>query len=171
MAKTCAQIIDIFGGSLTKTAAFFGISVPSVHRWQRNSKIPDDQLISFAARLEIASGGAFSRRDQWPDTHLMYWPELAAASAPHAPPADAAVAQVAEAIGKLELMAEDQLAQVALDARVEIRKSANSSRAAIAEALHKDSLDGLNECQRANRIAAETVHQNSAVAATKTVAP
>ena len=75
MAKNCLQIIGLLG-SAAKTAVFFGISPPSVHRWQCNNRIPHEQLIVFAARLEVATSGQCSRREQWPEAYGVYWPEL-----------------------------------------------------------------------------------------------
>ena len=67
-------MIGLLGGC-TKVANMVGIAPPSVHHWLKVG-IPEGRLIELAARLEVATNGAFNRRDQWPHTYQVIWPEL-----------------------------------------------------------------------------------------------
>jgi DNA-binding transcriptional regulator YdaS (Cro superfamily) len=69
------QIIQSLGG-YTNVARMLGITTPSVHAWLKCG-IPEGRLIELAARLEVSTNGAFSRKKQWPQTYRVIWPELA----------------------------------------------------------------------------------------------
>lgn len=76
MPKTAAEIVALLNGT-NAAARFFGVKPPSVSMWLQNQLIPDERLIPFAASIERISGGAFSRRAQWPERCVEIWPELA----------------------------------------------------------------------------------------------
>jgi DNA-binding transcriptional regulator YdaS (Cro superfamily) len=75
MNLSTQEILDSLGGC-TKVAKTLGIQPPSVYHWLKTG-IPDGRLIELAARLEVSTNGAFSRKKQWPQTYRVIWPELA----------------------------------------------------------------------------------------------
>ncbi len=74
MQLTPQQIINSLGGC-TKVAHTLGIQPPSVHYWVKTS-IPEGRLIELAARIEVSTNGAFSRKTHWPEKFHLIWPEL-----------------------------------------------------------------------------------------------
>jgi len=66
--------IKLFGGP-TKVAHLVGLSVPAVSMWQ-NGIIPYDKLVILAATLEKKSCGLISRKELFPLSYKMIWPEL-----------------------------------------------------------------------------------------------
>lgn len=67
-------IIKLLGGC-TKVANMVGVSVAAVSMWQ-NDKIPQDKLMFLAAELERQSHGLITRKQLFPDTWHLIWPEL-----------------------------------------------------------------------------------------------
>lgn len=95
--------------------------------------------------IERFTEGQVTRADLKPGDYLTHWPELAQAQAERAPAATETIAPFAAAIDKLEATAEDQVAQVALDARVAVKQIAAEATAAITAALHRDDWDGVTD--------------------------
>jgi DNA-binding transcriptional regulator YdaS (Cro superfamily) len=67
-------IIKLLGGC-TRVAKLVGVSVPAVSMWQ-NGDIPHDKLIFLAATLEKESHGLITRKNLFPNTYRLIWPEL-----------------------------------------------------------------------------------------------
>ena len=67
-------MIKLLGGP-TKVANLVGVSVPAVSMWQ-NGVIPYDKLVILAATLEKESHGLWSRKQLFPFSYKMIWPEL-----------------------------------------------------------------------------------------------
>jgi DNA-binding transcriptional regulator YdaS (Cro superfamily) len=67
-------IIKLLGGP-TRISKLVGVSVPAVSMWQ-NSNIPQDKLMFLAATLEKESHGLVTRKDLFPETYKLIWPEL-----------------------------------------------------------------------------------------------
>jgi hypothetical protein len=88
---TTPEIIHLLGG-VTSVARMLEIKPPSVHAWLKDG-MPEYRLRDLAAQIEIKSAGRFTRRNQWPDKYIFYWPELAAAGVSIAPVAAESVAQ------------------------------------------------------------------------------
>jgi DNA-binding transcriptional regulator YdaS (Cro superfamily) len=74
MQLTSNQIIKSLGGC-AKVANILDMRAPSVHAWLKNG-IPEGRLIELAARIEVATDGAFSRKAYWPTKYRVIWPEL-----------------------------------------------------------------------------------------------
>ena len=71
---TDSQIIELLGGP-TKIAKICKISVPAVSMW-KNTGIPADKLVYLGAMLEQESKGLVTRKDLFPDSYQLIWPEL-----------------------------------------------------------------------------------------------
>ena len=71
---TDSQIIELLGGP-TKIAKICKISVPAVSMW-KNTGIPADKLVYLGAMLEQESKGLVTRKDLFPDSFGIIWPEL-----------------------------------------------------------------------------------------------
>jgi len=71
---TDSQIIELLGGP-TKIAKICKISVPAVSMW-KNSGIPADKMVYLGALLEQESKGLVTRKDLFPDSYQLIWPEL-----------------------------------------------------------------------------------------------
>jgi hypothetical protein len=67
-------IIKLLGGP-TRISKMVGTSVAAVSMW-RNSNIPHDKLIFLAATLEKESHGLITRKNLFPATYKIIWPEL-----------------------------------------------------------------------------------------------
>jgi DNA-binding transcriptional regulator YdaS (Cro superfamily) len=67
-------MIKLLGGP-TKVANLVGVSVPAVSMWQ-NGIIPYDKLVILAATLEKESCGLITRKELFPLSFKMIWPEL-----------------------------------------------------------------------------------------------
>ena len=67
-------IIKLLGGP-TRIAKLVGVSVPAVSMWQ-NGVIPYDKLVILAATLERESHGLWTRKQLFPLSYKMIWPEL-----------------------------------------------------------------------------------------------
>lgn len=72
---TDQDIIKTLGG-VNAVARLLGVRPPSVSNWLKRG-IPDSRLREMGAQIEIKSGGAFSRKERWPENYAIYWPELA----------------------------------------------------------------------------------------------
>jgi len=68
------QIIKLLGGP-TRISKLVGTSVAAVSMWQ-NSNIPHDKLIILAATLEKESHGLITRKNLFPTSYKLIWPEL-----------------------------------------------------------------------------------------------
>jgi DNA-binding transcriptional regulator YdaS (Cro superfamily) len=71
---TARAMIKLLGGP-TKVANLVGVSVPAVSMWQ-NGIIPYDKLVILAATLEKESAGLITRKELFPLSYKMIWPEL-----------------------------------------------------------------------------------------------
>lgn len=71
---TDSQIIELLGGP-TKIAKICKISVPAVSMW-KNTGIPADKMVYLGAMLEQESKGLVTRKDLFPDSYQLIWPEL-----------------------------------------------------------------------------------------------
>jgi len=67
-------VIKLLGGP-TRISKLVGTSVAAVSMWQ-NSNIPHDKLIILAATLEKESHGLITRKNLFPTTYKLIWPEL-----------------------------------------------------------------------------------------------
>jgi len=71
---TDSQIIELLGGP-TKIAKICKISVSAVSMW-KNTGIPADTAGYLGAMLEQESKGLVTRKDLFPDSYQLIWPEL-----------------------------------------------------------------------------------------------
>jgi DNA-binding transcriptional regulator YdaS (Cro superfamily) len=71
---SATAMIKLLGGC-TKVANLVGVSVPAVSMWQ-NGVIPYDKLVILAATLEKESAGLITRKQLFPLSYKMIWPEL-----------------------------------------------------------------------------------------------
>ena len=69
-----AQIIDLLGGAL-KVSKQMDVSVQAVHKWKREG-IPAGKLVMMAAQIEKESHGLVTRKDLFPQSYQVIWPEL-----------------------------------------------------------------------------------------------
>ena len=67
-------MIKLLGGC-TKVANLVGVSVAAVSMWQ-NGNIPYDKLVILSATLEKESVGLINRKQLFPLSYKMIWPEL-----------------------------------------------------------------------------------------------
>lgn len=67
-------MIKLLGGC-TKVSKMVGTSVAAVSMWQ-NGDIPQDKLMFLAAELEKKSAGLVTRKELFPKTWHLIWPEL-----------------------------------------------------------------------------------------------
>ena len=75
MDKTSTRAMIALLGGPTKVANLVGVSVPAVSMWQ-NGIIPYDKLVILAATLEKVSHGLWSRKQLFPLSYKMIWPEI-----------------------------------------------------------------------------------------------
>ena len=75
MKLSDAQLIDLLGGS-GRVAKLCNVTIPSVTHW-RSRGIPHGQLLFLAATLEKESHGLITRKDLFPESYFLVWPELA----------------------------------------------------------------------------------------------
>ena len=75
MKLSDAQLIDLLGGS-GRVAKLCNVTMPSVTHW-RSRGIPHGQLLFLAATLEKESHGLITRKDLFPESYFLVWPELA----------------------------------------------------------------------------------------------
>jgi DNA-binding transcriptional regulator YdaS (Cro superfamily) len=69
-----AQMIDLLGGAL-KVSKQMDVSVQAVHKWKREG-IPAGKLVMMAAQIEKESHGLVTRKDLFPQSYQVIWPEL-----------------------------------------------------------------------------------------------
>lgn len=69
-----AQIIDLLGGAI-KVSKQMDVSVQAVHKWKREG-IPAGKLVMMAAQIEKESHGLVTRKDLFPKSYQVIWPEL-----------------------------------------------------------------------------------------------
>jgi DNA-binding transcriptional regulator YdaS (Cro superfamily) len=74
---TDAQLIDLLGRP-AKVAKLCGVTVQAVCQWRNNNAIPAAPLMLIAATIEKESHGLVSRKDLFPETWSLIWPELQA---------------------------------------------------------------------------------------------
>jgi DNA-binding transcriptional regulator YdaS (Cro superfamily) len=74
---TDSQLIDLLGRP-AKVAKLCGVTVQAVCQWRNNNAIPAAPLMLIAATIERESHGLVSRKDLFPDTWALIWPELQA---------------------------------------------------------------------------------------------
>lgn len=75
-------------GSQAKLGEALGVTQQNISYWKKTS-VP----MEYGAAMELASKGAVTRKEMWPDTWHKYWPELAPALANTAQAATENVAQ------------------------------------------------------------------------------
>ena len=71
---TDSAIIDLLGGT-TKVAKLVGVSPNAVSMWRKNN-IPASQYAFLGAILEKESHGLITRKDLFPQSWHLIWPEL-----------------------------------------------------------------------------------------------
>jgi len=69
-----SAIIDLLGGS-TKVAKLAGVTPNAVSMWRKNN-IPHEKFVILAATLERESHGLVTRKDIFPQSWHIIWPEL-----------------------------------------------------------------------------------------------
>ena len=69
-----SAIIDLLGGA-TKVAKLTGVTPNAVSMWRKNN-IPASQFLFIAATLEKESHGLITRKDLFPESYHVIWPEL-----------------------------------------------------------------------------------------------
>ena len=69
-----SAIIDLLGGT-TKVAKLLSVTPNAVSMWRKNN-IPADKFLILAATLERESNGLVSRKDIFPQSWHIIWPEL-----------------------------------------------------------------------------------------------
>ena len=72
---TDAQMIDLLGKP-AKVAKLCGVTVQAVCQWRNNNSIPAAPLMLIAATIEKESHGLVSRKDLFPNSWQLIWPEL-----------------------------------------------------------------------------------------------
>ena len=74
---TDAQLIDMLGRP-AKVAKLCGVTVQAVCQWRNNNAIPAAPLMLIAATIERESHGLVTRKDLFPNSWFLIWPELQA---------------------------------------------------------------------------------------------
>ena len=74
---TDAQLIDMLGRP-AKVAKLCGVTVQAVCQWRNNNAIPASPLMLIAATIERESHGLVTRKDLFPNSWKIIWPELQA---------------------------------------------------------------------------------------------
>jgi len=69
-----SAIIDLLGGS-TKVAKLTGVTPNAVSMWRKNN-IPHEKFVILAATLERESKGLITRKDIFPQSWHLIWPEI-----------------------------------------------------------------------------------------------
>jgi DNA-binding transcriptional regulator YdaS (Cro superfamily) len=72
---TDSQLIDMLGRP-AKVAKLCGVTVQAVCQWRNNNAIPAAPLMLIAATIERESHGLVTRKDLFPQTWALIWPEL-----------------------------------------------------------------------------------------------
>jgi len=71
---TNSEIINVLGGT-SVVAKLCNVSPAAVSMW-RNTNIPADKMLYLAATLEKSTEGVLNRRQMFPNTYKIIWPEL-----------------------------------------------------------------------------------------------
>jgi hypothetical protein len=71
---SATAIIKLLGGP-TRISKMVGTSVAAVSMWQKGD-IPYDKLVILAATLEKESHGLVTRKNLFPTSYKLIWPEL-----------------------------------------------------------------------------------------------
>ena len=103
-------------------AGAIGVPPTLISQWSTTRVPPFERCIP----IERATDGQVTRRDLRPDDWQEMWPELAQAHAERAPAATDLIAASTAALEKLEHAAEDQIAQLVTEARVDIKHIAGA---------------------------------------------
>jgi len=74
MNFTDDQIIQLLGGT-KEVAKMCSVAPPAVTQW-RTRGIPHGQLLFLAAQIEKQSHGLVTRKDLFPKSYELVWPEL-----------------------------------------------------------------------------------------------
>ena len=74
---TDSQLIDMLGRP-AKVAKLCGVTVQAVCQWRNKDQIPAAPLMLIAATIERESHGLVTRKELFPDTWHIIWPELQA---------------------------------------------------------------------------------------------
>lgn len=74
MKLTDSQIISLLGG-INEVASLCKVSIPAVHHWKTRG-IPALQLMFLGALLEKKSHGLITRKDLFPESWHLVWPEI-----------------------------------------------------------------------------------------------
>ena len=69
-----SAIIDLLGGT-SKVAKLVNVAPAAVSLWRKNN-IPADKFLFLAATLERESHGLITRKDIFPNSWHIIWPEL-----------------------------------------------------------------------------------------------
>jgi hypothetical protein len=72
---TPSMIIDALGGT-AETARLTGCKMSTVSDWRRMKRIPDGKLILIVVELEKVTKGKIGRKQLFPKTWMIIWPEL-----------------------------------------------------------------------------------------------
>ena len=72
---TDAMIVELLGGT-NKVAKLCQVAPPAVAQWKLRG-IPHGQLLFLAAEIEKQSHGLVGRKDLFPKSYHLVWPELA----------------------------------------------------------------------------------------------
>ena len=70
-----SMLIDLLGGT-NKVAKLCNVNPAAVAQWRLRG-LPHGQLIFLAARLEKESHGLVTRKNLFPKSYSLVWPELA----------------------------------------------------------------------------------------------
>lgn len=68
-------LIDLLGGP-ARVARLCGVTVQATTQWKTREQIPFGQMIFLAATLEKESHGLVNRKDLFPESYKIIWPEL-----------------------------------------------------------------------------------------------
>jgi hypothetical protein len=71
---SATAMIKLLGGP-TRISKIVGTSVAAVSMWQKGD-IPYDKLVILAATLEKESHGLVTRKNLFPTSYKLIWPEL-----------------------------------------------------------------------------------------------
>ena len=72
---TDSQIINLCGGT-AKVSRACNVSMAAVSQW-KTVGIPADKMVYLAATIEKESCGLLTRKDLFPNSFQLIWPELA----------------------------------------------------------------------------------------------
>ena len=70
-----STLIDLLGGP-AKVAKLCDVTVQATSQWKARNQVPFGQLIFLAASIEKESHGLVTRKQLFPKTWKLIWPEL-----------------------------------------------------------------------------------------------